>query len=116
MATNNEKDNWTTTIQKLFAEGRLTSHQCIIYNKDSDAKTIDERCGCQRPIRHHSFDGPSIQEKPKPKDWNVRDHTKRLESLIYHSTPSRKVRLSKSFCKNYNGIFVSIIHLVLTMF
>ena len=57
MAVIGEEDKRTTTIQKLFREGRLTSHQCIVYNKNFQANTADEKCGCQRSIRQHSFDG-----------------------------------------------------------
>ncbi|CAF0820629.1 unnamed protein product [Adineta steineri] len=90
MAGNYEEDKWTTKIENLFQAGRLTSHQCTVYNKDFNSKTNHERCGCQRPIRHHSFDGDISEEKPNPKDWNVKDHAKKLQRLIYHSNPSRK--------------------------
>ncbi len=91
MATNHEKDKWTETIERLFAAGRLTSHQCIVYTKNSSVETVDEKCGCQRPVRHHSFDGAFFGIRPRPKDWNVKEHTKKLRQLIYHSTASRKV-------------------------
>jgi hypothetical protein len=112
MAASIEEDKWTTTIQQLFLDGRLTSHQCIVYNKNSRAQTDDEKCGCQRPIRHHSFDGSFSEVRPKPEDWNVKDHTKKLQQLIYHSTPSRKVSFSKSSCIHDHEIFSLISHLV----
>jgi len=115
MAASIEEDKWTTTIKKLFKAGRLTSHQCILYNKEHEAKTVDEKCGCQRPIRHHSFDGTFEGTRPNPRDWNVKDHTKKLQQLIYHSTPSRKVRFSKNSCIQHHETFSLISHLVFTM-
>jgi hypothetical protein len=97
MTSISAQDTWTKTIQQFFTDGKLTSHQCIVYNKGSYGETNEEKCGCQRPIRHHSFDGTPSEKKPKPEDWNVNDHTKKLEYPIYHSTPSRKVRLFKSY-------------------
>jgi hypothetical protein len=111
-----EEDVWTTTIQQLFIDKRLTSHQCAVYNKDSVATTNDEKCGCQRPIRHHSFDGDPLEDKPNPEDWNVEEHTKPLNHPIYVSTPSHKVSFYNSFCIHYKRPFSSITHLVLTMF
>jgi hypothetical protein len=97
MAVVVEEDKWTTAIRQLSKEGRLASHQCKVYNKDSQARTPDEKCGCQRSIRHHSFDGTPLKRKPKPEDWNVKNHTEKLPSLIYHSTVSRKVSSLNSF-------------------
>ncbi|UJR23620.1 hypothetical protein I4U23_026606 [Adineta vaga] len=90
MIGNLNEDKWVTMIEDLFKAGRLTSHQCIVYNKDSYIKANTERCGCQRPIRHHSFDGDISIKDLNPKDWNVKYHTRKLERLIYHSTPTRK--------------------------
>jgi hypothetical protein len=61
MTSAGTEDKWTKTIQQFFEAGKLTSHQCIVYNKNSYAKTNEEKCGCQRPIRHHSFDGDSLR-------------------------------------------------------
>lgn len=97
----NKNDKWTTTIHRLYAEGRLTSHQCIVYNKKCQVQKNEEKCGCQRPIRHHSFDGTYEGEKPKPNEWNVKDHTKKLQKLIYHSTPLRKVNFFRSKMKSF---------------
>jgi hypothetical protein len=91
MTSAGTEDKWTKTIQQFFEAGKLTSHQCIVYNKNSYAETNEEKCGCQRPIRHHSFDGAPSEKQPNPEDWNVNDYTRKLQSLIYHSTPSRKV-------------------------
>lgn len=110
MAVSIEEDKWTTKIQQLFNEGRLTSHQCILYNKKHQVQQDGEKCGCQRPVRHHSFDGTFSGTRPKPSNWNVLDHTKKLERLIYHSTPSRKVSFSKSSYIHYHGIFSLISH------
>lgn len=85
------EDPWTVAIQKLVDQKRLTSHQCIVYNKETRHTTNSEKCGCQRPIRHHSFTGGLSNQKPKPDEWNVKDHTKNLEKLIYCSTPHQKV-------------------------
>jgi hypothetical protein len=116
MSDSAAEDKWTTTIRQLFEDGKLTSHQCIVYNQDSETKSNDEKCGCQRHIRHHSFDGIPLNIKPKPEDWNVNDHTRKLKRLIYHSTPSRKVSLYKNSSTHYNRRFSLIIYLVLTMF
>jgi hypothetical protein len=115
MATSSKTDKWTTTIQQLFTDGRLTSHQCILYSKKHQVQSENEKCGCQRPIRHHSFDGTFEGTRPNPKDWNVKDHTKKLQQLIYHSTPSRKVSFSKNSCIYHHKTFSLISHLVFTM-
>ncbi len=91
MTTNRDRDKWTETIERLFNAGRLTSHQCIVYTKDSPVEVASEKCGCQRSVRHHSFDGTFFEIRPKPEDWNVKEHTRKLRQLIYHSTASRKV-------------------------
>jgi len=109
------EDKWTITIQKLFEADRLTSHQCILYHKGYQAHTEDEKCGCQRPIRHHSFDGTFEGTRPESKDWDVKYHTKKLQKLIYHSTPSRKVSFSKNSCIQHHETFSLISHLVFTM-
>ena len=116
MTGTNLDDKWTTTIQQFSAEGKLTSHQCIVYNKRSDAKTNDERCGCQRLVRHHSFDGMPLFIKPKPDDWNVNDHTRQLKRLIYHSTPSRKVSFYKNSSISHSRRPSLMTYLVFTMF
>jgi hypothetical protein len=91
MAVSTKKDLWQDMIGQLFNEGKLTSHQCIVYNKDSQSITSNEKCGCQRLIRHHSFDGAAIETKPTREEWTVTDHTKKLPALVYRSTPSTKV-------------------------
>ena len=91
MASNRMKDEWTEKIEELFAAHRLTSHQCRIYGKNSRPEKANEICGCQRSIRHHSFDGVPLTTRPKPEDWNVLEHTVKLPKLIYHSTTSHKV-------------------------
>ena len=96
MTDNTKQDKWTATIKQLKDEGRLRSHQCKLYNQADQTLDVDEKCVCQRPKRHHSFDGTFEEERPEPKDWNVKEHTEPLKELIYHSTPSRKVRFSKS--------------------
>ncbi len=115
MTTDSKTDKWTTTIQQLFTDGRLTSHQCMVYKKNSRLETNDEKCGCQRPVRHHSFDGTFEGTRPEPEDWNVKEHTKKLQQLMYHSTPSRKVNFSKSFYMHRNRTFSLTSHLVFTV-
>ncbi len=92
MADTGEHDSWRVTIEKLFGEGKLRSHQCIVYNKDSQSTATSEKCGCQRLVRQHSFDGSMLTEKPQRDAWNVQSHTQPLAALIYHSTASTKVR------------------------
>jgi len=115
MATNREKDKWTETIERLFTTGRLTSHQCIVHTKNSTVERNDKKCGCQRSVRHHSFDGTPFETRPKPEDWNVKEHTKKLRQLIYHSTASRKVSSLQTSCLHHNGAFLKLCHLVFTM-
>jgi len=115
MAVSIKEDKWTTKIQQLFNDGKLTSHRCILYNKKDQIQQDDEKCGCQRPIRHHSFDGTFSGTRPKPSNWNVRDHTKKLERLIYHSTPSRKVSFSRSSYRHSHWTFSLISHSVFTL-
>jgi len=91
MTNSEESDRWRNTIEKLFGEGKLRSQQCIVYNKDAQSMTTDEKCGCQRFVRHHSYDGPALETKPQRDNWNVKIHTQPLTPLIYHSTPSAKV-------------------------
>ena len=92
MTHSNEEDKWTETIKNLFASGRLSSHQCVLYSRNSREDSEDlGMCGCQRPIRHHSFDGPCLEQRPKIEDWNRLEHTRNLKQLIYYSTVSRKV-------------------------
>ncbi|CAF4362659.1 unnamed protein product, partial [Rotaria sp. Silwood2] len=90
MAHNKESETWGQMIEMLFAEGRLKSHQCKVYSRHSHSTTIDEKCGCQRLVRHHSFDGPELEEKPTQEEWKVEDYTEPLSALIYRSTPSAK--------------------------
>jgi hypothetical protein len=96
MTGTTKKDKWTATIKDLHDIGKIRSHQCKLYNKTHKISTGDEKCGCQRPIRQHSFDGTFVGERPKPKDWSVNEHTEPLKELIFHSTPSRKVSFSQS--------------------
>ena len=91
MADTTREDRWTATIQKLVEENRLTSHQCIVYNKETKHTATNEKCGCQRPVRHHSFTENVSNHKPNPDDWNVKDHTRNLKNLIHCSTPHQKV-------------------------
>jgi hypothetical protein len=110
MAVDINKDEWTKKIQHLSSEQKLTSHQCIVYNKEHPAQQDDEKCGCQRPVRDHSFDGPCSETRPDPSSWNVKEHTKKLQHLIYHSTPSFKVCFSKSSNMHYHRTFSLISH------
>ena len=100
MTRSTEDDQWIKKIQELFAAGRLTSHQCVLYSRNSRKNdNADEICGCQRPIRHHSFDGLSPEQMVKPEDWNLQTHTRKLRQLIYHSTASRKVGFCVFCCR-----------------
>jgi len=89
-----ENDRWTTKIEELFNAGKLTSHQCVVYNKDPQTAESDAKCGCQRLIRQHSFDGTPSETKPTPEKWNVEKYTKNLQSLVHRSTSSTKVSAS----------------------
>jgi hypothetical protein len=110
-----ENDRWTTKIEELFNAQKLTSHQCVVYNKDSQPAASNATCGCQRRIRDHSFDGTPPQTKPKPEEWNVENHTRNLPSLVYRSTRSTKVS-TFTFLLYHDRIFSLQIDLVLTMF
>ena len=97
MTHSNEEDKWTKAIQNLFANGRLSSHQCVLYSRNSQEDSEDNgMCGCQRPIRNHSFDGSCPEERPRPEDWNLLAHARKLKQLIYYSTVSRKVGSSSN--------------------
>lgn len=113
MADGTMEDRWTATVKKLFEQKRLTSHQCTVYNKDVQSTTGNEKCGCQRLIRHHSFIGATPSQKPKPEEWNVKDHTKDLENIIYCSTPYQKVVYLVFSCNKM--IFVHEFNLVFAL-
>ncbi|CAF4161369.1 unnamed protein product [Rotaria magnacalcarata] len=76
--------------RELFAEGKLKSHQCKVYSNNSKSTTIDQKCGFQRFIRHHSFDGPELTDKPTQEEWTVENRTKPISPLIYRCTESAK--------------------------
>lgn len=112
MANGNKESQWTKTIQQLIAERRLTSHQCILYNKTYQQQANnDEECGCQRPIRQHSFDEIFEGERPKPKDWNVKEHTRNLDRLIYLSNPICKVSYFKISYQDHHEVLLFVYYL-----
>lgn len=110
MTTDSEDhDKWKDTIKKLFDEGKLRSHQCIVYNKDSQSTATYEKCGCQRYVRHHSFEGPALTTKPQLDQWKVNNHTRPLTSLIYHSTSSTKVREKRTIFFFFNMLNINLV-------
>lgn len=116
MTRSTEEDEWMKKIEELFAAGRLTSHQCTLYSRNFQKDdNDDEICGCQRPIRHHSFDGLSDEQGVKSEDWNFQTHTRKLKQLIYHSTTSRKVGFWYIFSVDPDGTYFQMYHLVSTM-
>ncbi|CAF1414384.1 unnamed protein product [Rotaria magnacalcarata] len=90
MINRKEQDRWSEKIEELFAEGKLKSHQCKVYSNNSKSTTIDQKCGFQRFIRHHSFDGPELTDKPTQEEWTVENRTKPISPLIYRCTESAK--------------------------
>ncbi|CAM4831903.1 unnamed protein product [Rotaria magnacalcarata] len=102
MAENKNEDKWAKAVEELFCDGKLKSHQCKVYNKDRQSNNTDEKCGCQRLVRHHSFDGDELKVKPTNEDWTVEEHTEPLKALIYRSTtPAKFLRCS---CENKKDI------------
>ncbi|CAF4207383.1 unnamed protein product [Rotaria magnacalcarata] len=102
MAENKNEDKWVKAVEELFCDGKLKSHQCKVYNKDRQSNNTDEKCGCQRLVRHHSFDGDELKVKPTNEDWTVEEHTEPLKALIYRSTtPAKFLRCS---CENKKDI------------
>lgn len=100
------KATWEETINELVRKQQLRSHQCIVYNKHSHSAIVNNRCGCQRQIRYHSFDGPELMNKPNKKEWTVEKHTQLLESLYYGQILSAKV------CENK----ITFLSILITLF
>lgn len=90
MANNIESDKLIRGINTLFDAGKLRSHRCKVYSKNSQPNST-EKCACQRSIRHHSFAGDELPVKPTRDEWAVEHHAEQLNAPIYRSTPNAKV-------------------------
>jgi hypothetical protein len=103
MTDSENHHTWKDTIEELHREGKLKSHQCIVYSKRSRPTTTYEKCGCQRLVRLHSYDGRELDTKPDRDSWNVKSHTQPLTTLIHLSTQSTKVSKNSILYSSMNS-------------
>ncbi|CAF1396077.1 unnamed protein product [Didymodactylos carnosus] len=81
----------------------IKSHRCKVYRKDAIPEKQNDKCGCQRLIRSHSYEGIPPGTKPTKEEWNVNDHTEQIPP-IYGELASNKGKFVHCECENSDNI------------